>query len=140
MPAGAAASLPIEFPPDDGTVGIRSFENEWPDPLTSCPGFAPPSGLAITLQLGNWVDTRSGEYSVARVNDNGAHTPIEACGFDSNSYSNPDAYSQEVGRNVLKSNGTVVIVPRTPLDKGAKYAVSMTANGKQYAWTFSTSP
>jgi hypothetical protein len=137
---GSTESEPIEFPPDGGTVALRSFENEWPDPRTSCPGYVPPSGLAITLQLGNWMDTHLGEYSVAREDPDGSRTAIEACGFDSTSYSNPDGYSQELGRNVLKSYGTVVVIPRAPLDKGAKYAVSMTANGKQYDWTFSTQP
>jgi hypothetical protein len=96
--------------------------------------------VAITLQLGNWMDTHLGEYSVARVNPDGSRTAVEACGIDSTSYSNPDAYSQDLGRNVLKSYGTVVLIPRAPLDQGAKYAVSMTANGKQYNWTFATNP
>jgi hypothetical protein len=137
---GAAAAGPIAFPPDGATVAIRSFENEWPDPLTSCPGYEKPSGLAITVQLGNWMNTHLTDYSVGRVNHDGSRTVAEACGFDSTSYSNPDAYSQELGRNVLKSYGTVVVIPRAPLDKGAKYAVSMTANGKSYNWTFSTAP
>ncbi len=140
LPAGVAESGPIEFPPDGATVAIRSFGNEWPDPRTNCPGYEPPSGLAITLQLGAWMDTQLGEYSVARENAGGSRTAVEACGFDSTSYSNPDGYSQELGRNVLKSYGTAVVVPRAPLDKGVKYAVSMSANGKQYAWTFSTRP
>jgi len=140
LPAGAAESWPIEFPPEGATVATRSFDNEWPDPRTSCPGYEPPSGLAITLQLGNWLDTHLGEYSVARENADRGRTAVEACGFDSTNYSNPDGYSQELGRNVLKYYGTVVLVPRAPLDKGAKYAVSMTANGKQYDWTFSTDP
>lgn len=138
MPADAAKAIPIEFPPDGGTVATTSFFNEWPDPRTSCPGYAPPSGLAITLQLGNWMDTHLSEYSLARENADGSRIPVEACGLDSTSYSNPDAYSQELGRNVLKSYGTAVVIPRAPLDKGAKYAVSMTANGKRYDWTFST--
>ncbi len=140
MPAGTAGVGPIEFPPDGGIIAIRSFENEWPNPLTSCHGYEAPSGVAITLQLGDWMDTRLGGYSVARENADGSRTAVEACGIDSTSYSNPDAYSQELGRNVLKSYGTVVVIPRVPLDKGAKYAVSMTANGKQYDWTFSISP
>ncbi len=140
MTRAAAESLPIKFPPDGGTVAIRSFDNEWPDPRTSCPRYEAPNGLAITLQLGNWMDTRVSEYSVARVNADGSRTRVEACGFDSTSYSNPDAYSQDCGRNVLKSYGTVVIIPHAPLDKGAKYAVSMTANGRQYDWTFGISP
>jgi hypothetical protein len=32
------------------------------------------------------------------------------------------------------------LVPRAPLDKGAKYAVSMNANGKRYDWTFTINP
>jgi uncharacterized protein YkwD len=135
-----AESGPIEFPPDGATVAIRSFGNEWPDPRTNCPGYEPPSGLAITLQLGTWMDSHLGEYSVAREHADGSRTAVEACGFDSTSYSNPDRYSQELGRNVLKSYGTVVVIPRAPLEKGAKYAVSMSANGRQYDWTFSTRP
>ncbi|HZC46495.1 MAG TPA: FHA domain-containing protein, partial [Candidatus Acidoferrum sp.] len=111
-PASVATIGPIEFPPDGGTVGLRMFDNEWPDPRTGCPGYAPPNGLAITLQLGNWMDSHLGEYSVARVNPDGSRTSVEACGFDSTSYSNPDAYSQELGRNVLKTYGTVALIPR----------------------------
>ncbi len=140
LPAGAAEIGPIEFPPDGATVAIRSFGDEWPDPRTNCPGYEPPSGLAITLQLGPWMDTHLGDYSVARENADGSRTAVEACGFDSTSYSNPDGYSQELGRDILKSYGTVVVIPRAPLDEGAKYAVSMSANGKQYDWTFSTRP
>ncbi len=134
------ALAPIEFPPDGATIAMRSFANEWPDPLTSCPGYEPPSGLAITLQLGSDMDTHIGEYSVSRENADGSRTALDACGFDSISYSNPDAYSQQLGRNVLRSNATVVVVPRKPLDQGARYAVSMTANGKRYDWTFSIRP
>jgi hypothetical protein len=139
-PAAVAERGPIEFPPDGAAVAIRSFGNEWPDPRTNCPGYEPPSGLAITLQLGAWMDTHRGEYSIARENADGSRAAVEACGFDSTSYSNPDGYSQELGRNVLKSYGAVAVIPRAPLDKGAKYAVSMGANGKQYEWTFSTRP
>jgi uncharacterized protein YkwD len=140
IPPDAAKSMPIEFPPEGGTVAMNSFDHEWPEPRTSCPGYEPPSGLAITIQLGNWLDTHLTEYSLARVSADGGHTQIDACGLDSTSYSNPDAYTQDLGRNVLKSYGTALIIPRAPLDKGAKYAVSMTVNGKQYDWTFAISP
>jgi len=131
---------PIEFPPDVATIAMRSFAEEWPDPRTSCPGYEPPSGLAITLQLGADMDTHLSEYSITRENTDGSATPLDACGFDSTSYSNPDAYSQHLGRDVLRNYATVVVVPRAPLARGAKYAVSITANGKQYDWTFSTRP
>lgn len=140
IPPEAAKAMPIEFPPDGGTVAMYSFDDEWPEPRTSCPGYTRPSGLTITLQLGNWMDTHLGQYSVARLNADGSHTQIEACGFDSTSYSNPDASIQDLGRNVLKSYGTAVVIPRAPLDKGARYAVSLTVNGKPYDWTFATAP
>src|SRR5208282_2737472 len=72
MPAAAAESLPIKFPPDGGTVALSSFNNEWPDPRTSCPGYAPPSGLAITLQLGDWMESHLSQYSLARVHAGGS--------------------------------------------------------------------
>jgi hypothetical protein len=137
---GSAETGPIAFPPDGATVPLLSFENEWPDPLTSCPGYEKPSGLTITLQLGTWMASRLGDYSLARENPDGTRTALQACGFDSTSYSNSDAYSQELGRQVLKSYGTVAVIPRAPLVKGAKYAVSITANGKRYDWTFATAP
>ena len=131
---------PIEFPPDGATIAMRSFAEEWPNPRTSCPGYEPPSGLAITLQLGADMDSHLTGYSVSRENTDGTATPLDACGFDSTSYSNPDAYAQHLGRDVLRNYATAVVVPRKPLAKGAKYAVSITANGRQYDWTFSTRP
>jgi hypothetical protein len=119
---------------------MRSFGNEWPDPRTGCHGYEPPSGLAITLQLGADIDTHLSEYSLKRVNTDGSSAALDACGFDSTSYSNPDANSQLLGRDVLRNYATVVVIPRLPLAKGAKYAVSIAANGKRYDWTFSTSP
>ena len=74
-PAGIG---PVEFPPDGGTVAIRSFENEWPDPRTSCPGYEQPSGVAITLQLGDWIDTHLSQYSLARVNADGSRSAVRS--------------------------------------------------------------
>jgi len=82
MPRGALTT-PIEFPPDGATIAMRSFANEWPDPLTSCPGYTPPSGLAITLQLGADMDTHLSGYSLKRVNTDGSSVALDACGFDS---------------------------------------------------------
>jgi hypothetical protein len=119
---------------------MRSLSNEWPDPLASCPGYEPPSGLAITLQLGADMDTHLSGYSLKRVNADGSSVALDACGFDSTSYLNPDGYSQQLGRGVMKNDGIVVLIPRSPLAKGAKYAVSITANDKKYDWTFATRP
>ena len=134
------STTPIEFPSDGATIAMRSFANEYPDPLTSCPGYEAPSGLAITLQLGADIDSHLGEYSLKRIATNGSTVALDACGFDSTSYSNPDANSQQLGRAVLRNYGTVVVIPKSPLAKGAKYAVSITANDKKYDWTFATAP
>jgi hypothetical protein len=135
-----ASTTPIEFPSDGATIAMRSFANEYPDPLTSCPGYEPPSGLAITLQLGVDIDSHLGEYSLKRIATDGSTVALDACGFDSTCYSNPDANSQRLGRGVLRNYGTVVLIPKSPLAKGAKYAVSMNANDKKYDWTFAIRP
>ncbi len=133
----ASAAPPIQFPPDGSTIGMRSFGNEWPDPLTNCSGYALPAGLAITLQLGPWLDTTLSDYSVVREKSAGTGAiPVESCGYGSTGYSNPDAYLQDLGRQILKNSAAVVVIPRAPLDKGGKYAVSVTVNGKVYAWRF----
>jgi uncharacterized protein YkwD len=136
---GAGAMLyrePIAFPPDGATVSLRTFNREWPDPLSSCPGYARPSGLPITLSLGAFQQVKLDKFSVKRADGD----VVEACGFDSTSYVNPDPFTQQAARNVLRGHGAVVIVPRAPLAKGATYELSLTANGKPYQWKFSISP
>jgi uncharacterized protein YkwD len=128
---------PIMFPPDGSTLPLRSWEGEWPDPLTSCPGYSAPSGLGITLQLGLTLETNLSQYQVTR--GRGAPVAIEVCGFDSDSYVNPDPSTQERGRHILVNLGALVIVPRAPLEAG-DYNVAMTANDHPYAWSFTISP
>lgn len=127
---------PIEFPPDGSALKLRSGEGEWPDPLTACPGYAPPMGLAITLQLGALADAKLSAYSL-RLNG-GDPAPIEACGFDAGTYVNPDPAQQRRVRDTLRDFGAVVVVPRAPLSPGA-YTVSITAAGRQYTWSFRVS-
>jgi len=135
---GAPPGNPIEFPPDGSTMQLRAFGAEWPDPRTSCLGFEPPSGLAVTLQLGSFIDVRLEAYSLSRLD--GRAAPVEACGFDQASYANSDPMAHERVRHALNAFGAIVIVPRYPLAAGAKYQVSITAGGKPYQWTFSTAP
>ena len=136
--SASGAAAPIMFPPDGSTLAMRSFGNEWPDPLTNCAGYSPPTGLAITLQLGSWLDTKLSDYSVVReTTDDTRETPVESCGYGSTGYSNPDAYLQDLGRQILKNSAAVVVIPRAPLDKAARYAVSVTVNDRVYRWRFS---
>jgi hypothetical protein len=121
----------IEFPPDGAGVSLDSVAIESPDPLASCPGYERPAGLPITLELGRLVETKLSAHSL--IEDG---KPIEHCAFDSQSYINPDPHAQEYGRWNLRSSSAVVIVPRAPLRRGSRYAVSITANGATYAWSF----
>lgn len=136
-PSGIAYAAPIEFPAGGVAINLRTFTNEWPDPLTSCAGYKAPTGIPITLAAGYWMNTSLDSYSFERVTAAGDATKLDACGFDSQTYTNPDAVTQQTARQVLTGQGTVVIIPRVPLQKGATYRVSMTVSGKQYQWSFS---
>jgi hypothetical protein len=131
-------AAPILFPPPGSTVGLGPLHGEWPDPISSCPGYETPAGLPVTLQLGARVDARLDGYRLIREGVSPA--TLETCGFDASSYANPDATAQERGRQILRVFGAAVLVPRVPLDKGASYMVSMTVNRREYKWRFSTSP
>ena len=136
-PSRVEYSAPIEFPANGTVFDLRTFTNEWPNPLSACPGYAAPTGLPITVMTGNWLDAELNSYSIERIARGGAAIKLDACGFDFSSYTNRDANSQEVARNILHGQGTVVVIPRAPLEKGAAYRVSITASGKRYQWTFS---
>lgn len=123
--------FPVKWPGDGMSVPLSAYVgSEVPDPLTSCP-FGAPSGLPIILELG--PGTVLGNVS-ANLTANGS--PVEICLFDGSNYSNPDAGTQQLGRNVLASRGAVVVVPRQPLRLRTRYDVSISAGGTTYAWTF----
>ncbi len=123
---------PIVFPPDGSTVRLSRFEGtEWPDPLTSCNGYKPPTGLPLSVQLGSWVKA---VLSGASVTVNGAAVP--SCTMDTTNYVNPDSRTQKIGRGGMLEFGAVIIIPRTPLPPGANCKVSATVNGRQYDWSF----
>jgi hypothetical protein len=127
-------STPLVFPPDGSVIEIGEFSGEWPDPLTSCPGYAPPAGLPVTLEMGHLVVPGFSEYSIRKING----ALLEACAFDADSYVNPDTAAESVGRAILRDFGAIVIVPRRSLSAGS-YIVTVTA-GQRYYWSFSVAP
>jgi hypothetical protein len=128
---------PIQFPPPGSAMRMRSAEGEWPDPLTACPGYTSPSGLPITLELGAHVNARLSGYTLTLAGV--APAAIEACGFDANSYINPDPVAEKRVRDTLNNFGAAVLIPRAPLTPGT-YDVTMTVGGQRYAWSFTISP
>ena len=121
----------IAFPPADAAVALDWLGLEAPDPLASCPGYARPVGLPITLQIGRDADAKLSAHSLTQDGK-----PIESCAFDAPSYRNPDPTAHEYGELSLRDAGAVVIVPRAQLQPGSRYAVSIAANGNTYAWSF----
>ncbi len=132
LPPGT--TFPITFPEDGGEIWLTRFTGfEWPDPLTSCPGYMAPTGPAITIQLGDGSVTPAVTFSSFI---DGA-TTLPHCVFDETSYANPNGSEQNVGRLILDNRDAVVFLPRNPLQVGHVYTATLTADGHTTTWSFS---
>jgi len=131
------ASYPVIWPANGQTVSPVGYAgNEYPDPLTGCPGYQAPSGLPLIVQLGPGSVTPQ----VSAITFTRHGQPLEACIFDETSYTNPDPSAQALGRKALNMRDTLVLIPRLPLEPGASYTASITANGQTITWSFSVAP
>jgi len=128
------AAYPLTWPADGERMPFAMYSgNEQPDPLTACSGYTAPSGAPIYLLLGpGWSVTPVVTASTFTQ----AGTPLAHCVFDSTTYTNPDAASQQLGRDVLAGRDAVVLIPKDPLIPGASYTASITVNGQTYTWSF----
>jgi hypothetical protein len=131
---------PVEFPPDGTALALKWVTQETPDPTTACSGYPKQIGIPISLQLGSFVAIKLGDYSLERIDPDGTATAVEACGFDSSTYTNPDPAIEAAARATLNGFGAVVIVPKASLEPGATYRVSLTANDQKYRWQFGVAP
>jgi len=130
---------PIEFPPSSMPFPSRAYRGgEYPEALTTCPGYSAPAGIPIVLQLGAPTEGEDVKLSSSSLSDDGAQ--LETCGFDATSYANPDGYQQSRLRQGLHYYGAVVMIPKNPLKPGHKYTVSMVADSQPYTWSFSIAP
>lgn len=136
-PSPTASDAPVEYPPDGSSIKGVDLTAEWPDPLTSCPGYTSPAGLPITLQLGPHVTPVIASYALTRGGD--PPTAVEVCGIDATSYANPDAATQSVAREALREYGAIIIVPRRSLLPG-RYTMTLAASGQDYRWSFTVKP
>ena len=87
---------PVEFPPDGATVNLQSFAgDDYPDPLTSCPGYKAPTGTPISIQLGQgYGPDGSLDVSSDIVTRDGVE--IETCLITAASYVGRDADADRV--------------------------------------------
>jgi hypothetical protein len=128
-----SVNYPVAWPTDGMSVPLTSHFTEFPDPLSSCPGYQAPTGLPIILQIG------PGD-KIPDVTASGfmqADQALESCIFDETNYENPDPAARDLGRAVLDARDAIVLIPRLPLSPGGSYNVAIEVNGEQYSWSFS---
>lgn len=129
--SNSSPQYPVMWPANGKTVPLRQFDSEYPDPLTSFPGYTAPAGLPIYLQLGSGnVTPRVTSHSLTQGN-----IPIEHGVFDETTYSNSDPSAQQLARSILDSRDAIVMIPRNPLIPG-NYTASITSSGQTYTWSF----
>ncbi len=129
-----AVIFPIAWPGDGTSVPLIAHSGEYPNPLSSCPGYSAPAGLPIILQVG------AGELSpqVTSHSFRSGSQELPHCVFSESTYFNPDRSAQSLGRAILDSRDAIVLIPENPLLPGNHYSVSITVNGEAHQWSFST--
>jgi len=133
----ANVSFPVMWPGSEATIYIRAYTGfEFPDPLTSCPGYVAHTGMPIYLQVGAGNLTPVVTYTLIT---NRSGSPVEHCRFDESTYFNPDPDQQATARSVLGARDAIVLIPRSPFSLGERYTVTVKANGQTYTWSFDVS-
>jgi uncharacterized protein YkwD len=131
LPPGT--TFPILYPRNGGQSWLRQYSGgEFPDPLTSCPGYTAPTGAPIMVQLGSGNVTPN--VTAFSLSSGGA--PLASCSFDETNYIHPNPATQNSGRIILNNRDAVVIIPRQPLVAGQSYSVSLTVNSQTISWGF----
>ncbi|NEQ35145.1 MAG: hypothetical protein F6K40_01995 [Okeania sp. SIO3I5] len=133
----SSVKFPIAWPANGATIpaSIRQFTSEWPDPLTSTPGYTAPTGLPIILQLGSGNITPN----VTAHSFKTGNTSLEHVVLDETNYTNPNNYEKNLVRGILDSRDAIVLISRDPLLPGKTYTASITANGQKHSWSFNVS-
>ena len=123
---------PVMWPTNGATVPIGDYWGEYPDPLTSCPGYRAPSGLPIILQVGAGNRTPVvGAHTLMR-----GKTLMDSCVFTESTYDHPDRVARDLGRAILDQRDAIILIPREPLTPGASYTVVIEVDGQIFSWTF----
>lgn len=128
-------SYPIAWPADGASLSLTSHYSEYPNPLSSCPGYQTPAGVPILLQIGSGDQTPE----VLSHSFFKGELPLEHCVFDETSYQNEDSNAQSLGRAILGARDAIVLIPRQPLVPGATYTVTISMTTGSYTWSFDVS-
>lgn len=133
---GADFRVPVRYPEEGETLPNLTFGgNEFPDPLTSCPGYKAPTGAPIVLMIGAGDKTPAVTASFLVDEKNGQYPH---CLLDETRYVNSNSSLQSTGRLVLGSRDAIVLLPRAPLKPNLQYRVTIVESGRTYTWSFRT--
>ncbi len=128
---GSALTRAWSWPANDATIPNWTFGGgESPDPFTSCPGYAPPTGAPVYMFLPGQVAPTASSMTSDGV-------PLPHCMIYAGNYTNPHQGSVDIVRNVMGSRSAVIILPKAPLEVGKTYTVTVTNAGVAYSTTFS---
>jgi Calx-beta domain/Cysteine-rich secretory protein family len=114
----------VTFPGDGAVLPVpqQTYRGgESPDPLAPCAGYDASAGTGTPL-FALLPQAPTGPLTATVTRDG---VDVASCAYDETSYTNPDATSQQLARDVLGSRHQVVVVPRQPLTQGSSYGVSL---------------
>ena len=124
---------PVRWPAPGTSIVDGGFNGqEWPNPLSACPGYRAPTGVVIFASFGRDFVAEAVPQSLTC---NGA--PIEHCVVNANNYTSPDPTQVKAATGSLKYFAAVLLIPRKPIAVGSKCEVSMTVEGAETQWSFS---
>jgi uncharacterized protein YkwD len=126
-------AYPLTFPRDGGQMWVTTFNlPEFPDSAAGCPGYNRPTGAPIFVQIGPGDQTPS----VTRTELLRGDTAVPHCVFTETTYTNSNPYWQSIGRRILDDRDAIVLLPRSPLEVGQRYSVTVETNGQTISWQF----
>lgn len=131
--AAEVESARIHVWPGDGTSVplVRYAGNEFPDPLTGCPGFTSNSGLPILI-FGGPI-----EFDRITVTDDGG-VRSKLCVLTAETFSAKDQGNTPFIRGLLRD--AAIVMPGKPLTPGRAYRVEAQVTAREALdWTFRVS-
>ncbi len=135
----AAPAWPVAWPGENTELPAVDYHpgDAVPDPLSAC-GYAAPAGTPVVILTGDSAPAPAVTSSTFREVATGA--PLPHCVYTESTYTNPDAGTQQMGRDILQANHSIVLIPRDPLRAGRCYEYTLAASGQTYAGRFCTAP
>ncbi len=128
---------PFEFPPDGGKMPLLAYSGgDWPSSLATCQ-YATPTGPPIILELGSGV-SKDVDPEVTKNSLTRDGQPVDHCLVQASSFASDHEDEKSAGHRDLSAFGVVIIIPRQPLSPSGTYAVSITADSKDYSWSLRT--